>query len=218
MSKKHCIPHIACLAKALGPLARAQARIISERQRGRRQEFWSPERQRGSRNKFSFLVAQSTFARSSGPQPLSEVGMLYDVPWSFMMLQRRNIFWCEPMGDGAVPCSTLFIPLSSSSRCLMYCPCFQRPYAERYDFRLASASFFHVDSAPALQLLSSLLLLLQPGSNASTIPVFILYSLSNIRDLISLILAHSASIHHSPTCSQAGYLSLFCERHSRYSL
>jgi hypothetical protein len=50
--------------------ARAPARIISERQRVRRQEFSSTERQRGSRKKSSSLVAQSTFARSAGPQPL----------------------------------------------------------------------------------------------------------------------------------------------------
>jgi hypothetical protein len=47
--------------------ARAPAKIICERQRGYRQEFSSSERQRGSRNKASSLVAQSTIARSSRP-------------------------------------------------------------------------------------------------------------------------------------------------------
>jgi hypothetical protein len=57
--------------EALGPLSsasedhiRASARII------RRQEFSPSERQRGRRNKFSSLVAQSNFARSLGPQSL----------------------------------------------------------------------------------------------------------------------------------------------------
>jgi hypothetical protein len=114
MSSKHCIAHIAYLAKAQDRCSRA----MSERQRGRRQEFSSSERQRGSRTKFSSLVAQSTFARScrpSAPLLFRCFAMLFDVIESFFVCYPHLNFSRKKVIDVGLQLAFLPPPTPTSS-------------------------------------------------------------------------------------------------------